>query len=142
MIPNKNPVKSILYRRRAIGTVQKYKKRNAIKKSVPLFYARTQKGARRMSIKTELQKTGRGKHITGHDLTAPERYAPDTRHMVILNIIKDYAGHKPGGRVRLFLTDEGYNETVQADECGNIKIIRHATVRMGELEQDAQEREQ
>jgi len=75
-------------------------------------------------------------------MTAPERYAPDTRHMVILNVVNDYAGYKPGGRVRLFLTDEGYNEVITADAQGNVKIIRHATVRMGELEHDAPEREQ
>jgi hypothetical protein len=73
-------------------------------------------------------------------MAAPERYAPDTRHMVILNTIKSYAGYAAGGRVRLFLTDEGYNETVQADGRGDIKIIRHARVRMGEIERDPQER--
>ena len=73
-----------------------------------------------MSIKNELQQPGRGKHITGHSMTAPERYAPDTRHMVIMNIIKDHAGHKAGGRVRQFLTDEGYNETIQADGRGDV----------------------
>ena len=93
-----------------------------------------------MSIKSQLRQPGRGKQTDGHSITALERYAPDTRHMVILNVIKQYAGHKPGGRVRLFLTDEGYNEVVQADAQGNIKIIRHTRVRMGELEQNAQER--
>jgi len=94
-----------------------------------------------MSIKEQLQKPGRGKRIDGHGMTAPERYAPDTRHMVILNIIKDYAGHTAGGRVRQFLTDEGYNEVVQTDGRGDVKIIRHARVRMGELFNDAPERE-
>ena len=95
-----------------------------------------------MSIKNQLRQPGRKKQIDGHGMTAPERYAPDTRHMVILNVIKTYAGHKPGGRVRQFLTDEGYNEVMQTDAQGNVKIIRHATVRMGELEYDAPEREQ
>ena len=95
-----------------------------------------------MSIRSQLRQPGRGKQIDGHGMTAPERYAPDTRHMVILNVVKDYAGYKPGGRVRLFLTDEGYNEVITADAQGNVKIIRHATVRMGELEHDAPEREQ
>jgi hypothetical protein len=72
-------------------------------------------------------------------MTAPERYAPDTRHMVILNVIKDYAGHIPGGCVRQFLTDEGYNEVITADGRGDVKSIRHARVRMGELEHDAPE---
>ena len=37
-----------------------------------------------MSIKNDLRQPGRGKRIDGHSQTAPERYAPDTRHMVIL----------------------------------------------------------
>ena len=73
-----------------------------------------------MSIKKQLQEPGRGKHITGHSMTAP-----DTRHMVILNIIKDHAGHTAGGCVRQFLTDEGYNEVMQTDGRGDVKIIRH-----------------
>ena len=95
-----------------------------------------------MSIKTQLQNKNREKHIGGHGLTAPERYAPDIRHMVILNVIKNYAGHRPGGRVRLFLTDEGYNEVITADAQGNIKIIRHATVRMGIINYTTHEREE
>jgi hypothetical protein len=95
-----------------------------------------------MSIKSQLRQPGRGKQIDGHSLTAPERYTPDTRHMVMLKIVKDYAGYKPGGRVRQFLTDEGYNEVMQADAQGNVTIIRHARVRVGELYYDAPEREQ
>ena len=95
-----------------------------------------------MSIKNQLQKENRKKHINGHDPTAPERYAPETRHMVILNVIKSYAGHKPGGRVRQFLSDEGYNEVTTADAQGNVKIIRHACVRMGELYYNTTEREE
>ena len=95
-----------------------------------------------MSIRNQLRQPGRKKQIDGHGMTAPERYAPDTRHMVILNVIKTYAGHKPGGRVRQFLTDEGYNEVMQTDGRGDVKIIRHARVRMGELDYDAPEREQ
>jgi len=93
-----------------------------------------------MNIKEQLKQPRRGKRIDGHGMTAPERYAPNTRHMVILNVIKDYAGHTPGGRIRLFLADEGYNEVVQTDGRGYVKIIRHARVRMGELEYDTPER--
>ena len=95
-----------------------------------------------MSIKSQLRQPGRGRNIDGHGMTAPERYTPDTRHMVILNVIKSYAGHKPGGRVRQFLTDEGYNEVITANASGDVKIIRHARVRVGELDYDAPEREQ
>jgi len=95
-----------------------------------------------MSIKNQLQKENRRKHITGHDPTAPERYAPDTRHMVILNVVKDYAGHKAGASVRLFLTDEGYNEVITADAQGNVKIIRHARVHMGGTYYNTPERDE
>ena len=93
-----------------------------------------------MSIKKQLQQPGRGKQISGHGMTAPERYAPDTRHMVIMDVVKTYAGHSAGGRVRLFLTDEGYTEVIQTDGRGDIKIMRHARVRRGELEYDTPER--
>ena len=95
-----------------------------------------------MSIKTELHQPGRTKQINGHGVTAPERYAPHTRHMVILEVITYHAGYTAGERVRLYLTDEGYNETVQADERGGVNRIRHVRVRMGELKHDAPEREQ
>ena len=42
----------------------------------------------------------------------------------------------------MFLTDEGYNEVMQMDAKGDVKIIRHARVRVGELNYDAPEREQ
>ena len=95
-----------------------------------------------MSIKTELHQPGHTKQISGHGVTAPERYAPHTRHMVILEVITYHAGYTAGERVRLYLTDEGYNEAVQADERGGVNIIRYARVRMGELKHDAPEREQ
>ena len=93
-----------------------------------------------MSIKEQLRQPRRDKHISGHSMTAPERYTPDTRHMVIMNVIKDHAGYKTGGCVRLFLSDEGYNEVMQTDGRGNVKIIRHARVRMGALDYDTPER--
>ena len=93
-----------------------------------------------MRIKDQLQQPGRGKKIEGHDLTGPERYAPYTRHMVVLDIRNNYIGQKPGACVRLFLSDEGYSEVVQADWRGFVKIIRYARVRAGELEYDAPER--
>jgi len=95
-----------------------------------------------MRIKEQLCEPGRGKNIIGHCMTAPERYAPDTRHMVILDVRRSYTKYTTGGRVRMFLTDEGYNEVMQMDTCGDVKIIRHARVRVGELYYDAPEREQ
>jgi len=93
-----------------------------------------------MRIKDQLRQPERRKKVDGHDLTAPERYAPDTRHMVILDVRKEYTGYNPGGRVRLFLSDEGYSEIIQADGRGDIKIIIHLRVRAGELEHYTPER--
>ncbi|MCL2885159.1 MAG: DUF5720 family protein [Oscillospiraceae bacterium] len=84
-----------------------------------------------MSIKSQLRQPGRRKQTSGHGITALEHYAPDTRHMGIINVVKDYAGHRSGWRVRQFLTDDGYNEVTTADGRGNVKIIRHALVRKG-----------
>jgi len=41
-----------------------------------------------MSIKEQLKATPqRGKEITGHDLEALERFAEDTRHMIIFDVL-------------------------------------------------------
>jgi len=45
-----------------------------------------------LSIRNQLRQPGRKKQIDGHGMTAPERYAPDTRHMVIMNVINEYRG--------------------------------------------------
>ena len=76
-------------------------------------------------------------------MTAPEPYASETRHMmIIIDIRTDYAGIAAGGRFRLFLTDEGYSEVIQAEGRGDVKIIRHAIVHTGKLEYNDLEREQ
>jgi hypothetical protein len=61
-------------------------------------------------IGVDTVRPGRVKHIDGHGLTAPERYAPDTRHMVLFTVIIDYAEHKTGD-------DNMGNKTVRSETC-------------------------
>ena len=95
-----------------------------------------------MSIKGQLQEPGREKKITGHELMALERFAEDTRHMIIFDVLTwDCPVGDKGERVRIFLTDEGYKQAVDAQGRGEMKIIRHARVRRGGIFYDAPERD-
>ena len=92
-----------------------------------------------MSIKEQLQATPeRGKEITGHDLMELERFAEDTRHMIIFDVLtwECPVGDK-GKRVRIFLTDKGYDQALESEGRGEMKIIRHARVRKCDLFYDA-----
>ncbi len=51
--------------------------------------------------------------VAGQDIMALERFAEDTRHMIIFDVLtwECPVGDK-GQRVRIFLTDEGYQNTL------------------------------
>lgn len=70
----------------------------------------------------------------GHDYMDLNRFAPDTRHMVIFDVLSHEStiGYK-GERTRLFLTDAGYEKALDSQEKGHIKILSHARVRNGSL---------
>ena len=93
-----------------------------------------------MTIKEQLRQPGRGREITGHDIMALERFAEDTRHMIVFDI---YAWECPvgvkGERIRSFLNDEGYTKALESEGRGEMKIVRHARVRRGDLYYDAPE---
>jgi hypothetical protein len=96
-----------------------------------------------MSIKEQLQSAPeRGKPIVGHELMALERFMPDTRHMIVFDVLtwECPIGDK-GNRVRVFLTDEGYTKTLESEGRGEMKIVRHARVRRGDIVYDAPERD-
>ena len=96
-----------------------------------------------MSIKNQLHAAPeRGKKITGQDEMALERFAEDTRHMIIFDVITwDCPVGDMGERVRIFLTDEGYSQALQSQERGEMKIVRHARVRRGDIVYAAPERD-
>ncbi|MDR2531289.1 MAG: DUF5720 family protein [Oscillospiraceae bacterium] len=95
-----------------------------------------------MSIKTELQQPGRGKEITGHDIMALERFAEYTRHMIVFDVLTwDCPVGNKDKRVRIFLTDEGYKQALESEGRGEMKIVRRARVKKGDIFYAAPERD-
>lgn len=75
--------------------------------------------------------------LQGHDLSGIERFQPDTRHMVVLDVLNNDSpvGFK-GERDRFFLSDAGYCNTRASEKRGEIKIKSHADVVAGKLYPD------
>lgn len=88
-----------------------------------------------MSIKEQLQTAPeRGGKITGHELTALERFAEDTRHMIVFDVLTwDCPVGDKGNRVRIFLTNAGYKQALESEGRGEMKIVRHARVRRDDI---------
>lgn len=75
--------------------------------------------------------------MKGHDIMALERFADDTRHMIVFDVLSgDSDLGDPGEKrwaeapslMRLFLTDEGYQKLQAEQGKGNVKIRKHARV--------------
>lgn len=96
-----------------------------------------------MSIKDQLHVAPeRGRKIVGHEEMALERFAEDTRHMIIFDVITwDCPVGDKGERVRIFLTDEGYKKALESEGRGEMKIVRRARVRRGDIFYAAPERD-
>lgn len=68
------------------------------------------------------QKSG-VEQLKGHDIMALERFVPETRHMVVFEVLSgDSFVVDKGDRMRLFLTDDGYRKFQERQENGEIKI--------------------
>jgi len=94
-----------------------------------------------MSIRKQLKQPGRGKNITGQDIMALERFMEETRHMIIYDVLEwECPVGDKGERIRIFLSDEGYEKALESVRRGEMKIIKHAKVRRGDLIYDAPER--
>ena len=90
-----------------------------------------------MSIKEQLKHPWPGKRITGHDFMGLERFGEDTRHMIIFDVLTwDCPVGDKGERVRIFITDEGYEKSLESEGRGEMKIIRHARVHKGVILHD------
>jgi hypothetical protein len=73
---------------------------------------------------------------------ALERFAEDTRHMIIFDVVTwDCPVGKKGERVRIYVTDEGYKQALESEGRGEMKIVRHARVCKGNIFYDAPERD-
>ncbi len=87
------------------------------------------------------QQSGAAK-LTGHDIMALERFDPDTRHMIVFDVLSHESpmGWK-GEKMRLFLTEAGYGKALENQDKGFIKIRNHAKVLSGNLRYDHKDRE-
>lgn len=75
--------------------------------------------------------------MQGHDLMGEERFIPEARHMITLDVLNNDSpvGYK-GERYRFFLSDEGYKNAKASERRGEIKIRSHAAVCAGHLYPD------
>lgn len=72
--------------------------------------------------------------LAGHDIMALERFGEDARHMIVFDVLTHFSpvGDK-GERMRLFLTDTGYQKALESQSRGECKIIKHAKVIRGDI---------
>ena len=82
----------------------------------------------------EMRLKAGAQNYHGHEYMDLERFAEDTRHMIIFDVLTDDSpvGWK-GERTRLYLTEAGYQKSLENQEKGHIKILSHAKVRQGHL---------
>lgn len=80
------------------------------------------------------------KNFGGHDLMDLARFHEKTRHMVIFDVLThDSPVGFRGDRMRLFLSDEGYQKALENQACGNIRILSYARVVCGDLYYDSKD---
>lgn len=89
----------------------------------------------------EARRASGAPQLAGHDIMDLMRFDPDTRHMIVFDVLRHDSpvGFK-GERMRLFLTDEGHKKALAAQEQGQIKILNHAKVLSGHLHYDHKDR--
>ena len=77
------------------------------------------------------QKSGAEK-LKRHDIMALERFDPEVKHMIVFDVLSGNApvGDK-GDKMRLFLTDAGYQKFLDSQERGEVRLKNHAKVAPG-----------
>lgn len=72
--------------------------------------------------------------LAGHDIMALERFDPDVSHMIVFDVMNHSSpvGNK-GERMRLFLTDLGYQKALESQQREEVKILRHAKITKGHI---------
>ncbi|MDN0042759.1 DUF5720 family protein [Mediterraneibacter glycyrrhizinilyticus] len=90
----------------------------------------------------EARRQSRADKLKGHDIMALERFAEDTKHMIVFDVLSSDSpiGDK-GDRMRLFLTDEGYKKALKNQKNRHIKIRNHAKVSAGHLHYEHRDRD-
>ena len=80
--------------------------------------------------------------LEGHDIMALERFDPEVRHMIVFDVLSDRASVGDiGDRMRLFLTEAGYQKALENHDRQFIQILNHAKVAQGCLQYDRTDRE-
>lgn len=69
-----------------------------------------------------------------------KRYQDHTRHMIIYDTLLSSAMGVQGERLRLFLTEKEYAAAKEAEEIGNIRIVKHAAIVEGHILYDKKRR--
>ena len=78
--------------------------------------------------------------VGGHSELDVKRYHNDTRHMIIYDVRCDSPMGEQGARLRLFLTEEEYTAAQNAEQLGNIKLVKHAAIVEGHILWDRRRR--
>jgi len=78
--------------------------------------------------------------IGGQSELDVKRYHNNTRHMIIYDTLLSSQMGASGERLRLFLTEDEYAAAKEAEEIGNIKIVKHAAIVEGHILYDKKRR--
>ena len=72
--------------------------------------------------------------MKGHDILDIARFAEDTKHMIVFDVIKDECPVGwSGERIRIFLSEEGYESATMSEKRGEMIIRKHYLVKKGDL---------
>ena len=71
--------------------------------------------------------------ITGHDLLAVEWFRDDIRHMAEFLVLADCPQGREGQYIRLFLTEDGYTQVLDAQRQGRVRVYLHANIIEGHI---------
>ena len=75
--------------------------------------------------------------VAGQDILDPARFAEDTAHMVVVDVFSRACPvGNAGERLRLFLTEDGYQQAVESAGRREMTVRRHAKVQNGALQYD------
>ena len=86
------------------------------------------------------QQSGAEK-LKGHDIMGLERFDPEVKHMIVFDVLSyDSPVGDKGDKMRLFLTEAGYQKFLESQERGEVKLKNHAKVSGGHLHYDRRDR--
>lgn len=89
----------------------------------------------------EMRVKAGAQNYKGHDYMDLMRFDDNTRHMIIFDVLtRDSPVGSKGDRMRLFLSDTGYQRAQENQEKGHIRILNHAKVIHGDLFYDHKDR--